>query len=176
MDGIWFFNGERAWAAYIHYTHDVHLQWWLGRTPDGWLVGWLGHDDDNDDGTGLDAEGGKGMDGYNMGLLDFNDNNMWVGLERWEGGCRAGPGRGLDGRRMVVVVVVDGWIPNLPRYWIERVSVPMNNNRPLFSHLLVLCCLLVKPSREEGWGSTSGHVVSLHLPPSPSLGARELQV
>lgn len=44
-------------------------------TPDGclvaWLLGWLGNDDDND-GTGLDAEGGKG-DGWiqHMGLLDF---------------------------------------------------------------------------------------------------------
>lgn len=42
----------------------------------GWLLGclvaWLGNDDDNDHGTGLDAEGGKG-DGWiqHMGLLDF---------------------------------------------------------------------------------------------------------
>lgn len=40
MDG-WHlvFNGW-ARAAYIHYTHDIHLQWWLRRgTPDGCLVG-----------------------------------------------------------------------------------------------------------------------------------------
>lgn len=98
------------------------------------------------------------------------------GLGWRDGKEDAGPGRAavsMGGAWWWWLWWMDGY---LPRYWIERVSVPMNNTRPLFSHLLVLCCLLVKPSREEGWGSTSGHVVSLHLPPSHSLGARELRL